>query len=184
MPFIETLPWPNWPIAFLHFYVLHVHVYRVFKLSILKPQNRWPGRFCYEEFNIIYFNSTKTIDTWISINQYFLYHVWDIWSIFMEMPDLLYACKGFDTIQIMNGHECDGTDIFMRWKMVCSIQQGKVKLIRTFHLSTNENICTITWMKNIHYLFHITTKWYLCHLQRFILFWSCHVRSKVTPFTI
>ena len=40
----------------------------------------------------------------------------------------------------MNDCECDGADIFMRYKMKCSIQQGEVKLNRTFHLSLNENI--------------------------------------------
>ena len=24
----------------------------------------------------------------------------------------------------MNGYECNGTDIFMRWKIKCSIQRG------------------------------------------------------------
>ena len=44
----------------------------------------------------------------------------------------------------MNGYECDGIDVFKRGKMECSIQRGKAKLNRTFHLSTDENICTIT----------------------------------------
>ena len=44
----------------------------------------------------------------------------------------------------MNGYECDGTDIFMERKMECSIQLGEAKLNRTFHLSPNEGICTIT----------------------------------------
>ena len=37
-------------------------------------------------------------------------------------------------IQIMNGYECNGTDIFMRLEMECSIQRGKAELNRTFHL--------------------------------------------------
>ena len=59
-------------------------------------------------------------------------------------------------IQIMNGYECDGTYIFVQGKMECSIQRGEVKLNITFHLS-NENTCTITRMRNIHYLFYITS---------------------------
>ena len=39
------------------------------------------------------------------------------------------------------------------------IQGGEAKLNRVFHLSTNENICTIAQMKNIHYLFSITLKY-------------------------
>ena len=58
-------------------------------------------------------------------------------------------------IQIMNGYECNGTDIFMRLEMECSIQRGKAELNRTFFL-TNENSCTIARMKSIHYLFYIT----------------------------
>ena len=50
---------------------------------------------------------------------------------------------------MMNGYECDGSDIFILWKMECSILRGEAKLNRTFHLSQNENICTITQMKNI-----------------------------------
>ena len=38
----------------------------------------------------------------------------------------------------MNGSECDGTDIFMRSKIECSIQRSEAKLNRTFHLSPNE----------------------------------------------
>ena len=34
----------------------------------------------------------------------------------------------------MNGYECNGTDIFMRLEMECSIQRGIAKLNRTFHL--------------------------------------------------
>ena len=56
----------------------------------------------------------------------------------------------------MNGYECDGT--------------GEAKLNSTCHLSPHENICTITAMKNIHYLFYIlvTSKIYFCNLQRLI----------------
>ena len=34
----------------------------------------------------------------------------------------------------MNGYEFNGTDIFMRLEMECSIQRGKAELNRTFHL--------------------------------------------------
>ena len=60
-------------------------------------------------------------------------------------------------IQIMNGYECNGSDIFMRGEMECSIQRGKAELNRTFHLSPNENSCTIARIKSIHYLFYITS---------------------------
>ena len=56
----------------------------------------------------------------------------------------------------MNVYECNGTNIFMRWKMKCSIQRGEAELNGTFHLSPNENICSIARMRNIHYLFYIT----------------------------
>ena len=72
-----------------------------------------------------------------------------------------------NSLQIMNVYECNGTNIFMRWKMKCSIERGETELNRTFHLSPNENICSIARMnkkkkkkkkKNIHYLFYITAK--------------------------
>ena len=34
---------------------------------------------------------------------------------------------GHNNIQIMNGYECNGTDIFMRLEMECSIQRGKAE---------------------------------------------------------
>ena len=40
--------------------------------------------------------------------------------------------------------------------MKCSIQRGEAELNGTFHLSPNENICSIARMENIHYLFYIT----------------------------
>ena len=43
----------------------------------------------------------------------------------------IYACI---IIQIMNGYECNGTDIFMRLEMECSIQRDRAELNRTFHL--------------------------------------------------
>ena len=42
--------------------------------------------------------------------------------------------------------------------MKCSIQRGEAELNGTFHLSPNENICSIARMRNIHYLFYITCK--------------------------
>ena len=40
--------------------------------------------------------------------------------------------------------------------MKCSIQRSEAELNGTFHLSPNENICSIVRMRNIHYLFYIT----------------------------
>ena len=56
------------------------------------------------------------------------------------------------SIQIMNVYECNGTNIFIRWKMKCSIQRGEAELNSTFHLSPNENICSIARMRK-HSLF-------------------------------
>ena len=56
--------------------------------------------------------------------------------------------------QIMNVlHSCYGTDIFIRWKMKCSIQLGFASLNRTFNLSPHENIRTIALI-TIHYLYN------------------------------
>ena len=51
------------------------------------------------------------------------------------------------TIQIMNVYECNGTNIFMRWKMKCSIQRGEAEMNGTFHLSPNESIFSISQMR-------------------------------------
>ena len=48
----------------------------------------------------------------------------------------------------------DGTDIFMRGKIKCSIQLGYASLNRTFNLSPRENICTIAFI-TIQYLYTI-----------------------------
>ena len=56
-------------------------------------------------------------------------------------------------IQIMNVYECNGTNIFMRWKMKCSIQRGAAELNGTCHLSPNENICSIAFAQ--HRVSHI-----------------------------
>ena len=53
-----------------------------------------------------------------------------------------------DSMQMMNVYECNGTNIFMRWKIKCSIQWGKAQLNETFHLSPNENIFSIARMRN------------------------------------
>ena len=47
----------------------------------------------------------------------------------------------------MNAYEFSGTNIFIRLKMNCSIQQGEAELKGTFHLSPNENICAIARMR-------------------------------------
>ena len=67
-----------------------------------------------------------------------------------------HGCVLVNSILIMNVYECKGVNMFMSWKMEFSIQQGGAKLngIGTFHLSTNEHICTIARMKNIHYLLY------------------------------
>ena len=54
---------------------------------------------------------------------------------------------------------CDGTYIFIRLKMKCSIQLGFASLNRTFYLSPHENIRTITLM-TIHYLYSIYFVWF------------------------
>ena len=57
-----------------------------------------------------------------------------------------------NSIQIMNVYECNGTNIFMRWKMKCFIQRSEAELNETFHVSPNENICFIARMRK-HSLF-------------------------------
>ena len=47
-----------------------------------------------------------------------LYHV----TVY-HLIKLQESTWGIYNIQIMNGYESDGTDIFMRWKMECSIQR-------------------------------------------------------------
>ena len=53
-------------------------------------------------------------------------------------------------------HSCDGTYIFIRRKMKCSIQLGFASLNRTFHLSPHEDIYAIALI-TIHYLCNIST---------------------------
>ena len=73
--------------------------------------------------------------------------------------------------------------------MFYSTRRGQGLLDKTFHLSPNENICTIAQMKIIHYLFYLTLKIFFvilnaCHnlniLENASLFKSCRFRSKVT----
>ena len=54
-------------------------------------------------------------------------------------------------------HSCDGTYIFIRRKMKCSLQLGFASLNRTFNLSLLENICTIALII-IHYVYNISHK--------------------------
>ena len=58
-----------------------------------------------------------------------------------------------NSIQIMIVYECNDTNIFMRWKIKWSIRQDEAELNNgTFHLSPNENICSIARMRK-HSLF-------------------------------
>ena len=52
----------------------------------------------------------------------------------------------------MFSYSCNGTNIFILWKMKCTIQLSLASLNGTFHLSPHENICTIKLI-NIHYLY-------------------------------
>ena len=62
-------------------------------------------------------------------------------------------------IQIMNGYEFNSANIFMSWKINILFNEASAELNRiNVNLSTNENISTIEWMKNIHYLFYTTSK--------------------------
>ena len=94
--------------------------------------------------------------------------------------------------QIMNvSHSCNGTNIFIRWKMKCTIQLGFASLNGTFHLSPHENICTIALI-NIHYLYtrlayiHLTI-WKLCSwiyqqewvIKTFVSLLFCFISWKV-----
>ena len=52
----------------------------------------------------------------------------------------------------MNGYEFNSANIFMSWKINILFNEASAKLNRiNVNLSTNENICTIERMKNIHY---------------------------------
>ena len=66
--------------------------------------------------------------------------------------NFMVRCLLVISIQIKNVYECNGTNIFMGWKMKCSIQRGEAELNGTFLLSPNENICSIARMRK-HSLF-------------------------------
>ena len=89
----------------------------------------------------------------------YIYIYIHIWTTFTRI---------YNSIHIMNVYECNGTNIFMRWKRKCSIQLGFASLNGTFHLSSWIKHFTFHRMKifvplhewkNIHYLFYITAKW-------------------------
>ena len=61
--------------------------------------------------------------------------------------------------------QCVSTDIFIEWKMECSIQRGEGNLNTIIHLSPNENICSIIPMQYIHYFSYTTSKINFRHLQ-------------------
>jgi hypothetical protein len=54
--------------------------------------------------------------------------------------------------QIINVYSCNGKNIFIRWKMECSIQLGCRLVEWNIHLSPHQNILTIALI-NIHYLY-------------------------------
>ena len=74
----------------------------------------------------------------------------------------------YNGIQIMNVYECIGTNIFMRWKMKCSIQRSELN--ETFHLSLNENICSIAQMRK-HSLFVLYNGCFTIRVHHLSHFW-------------
>ena len=56
----------------------------------------------------------------------------------------------------MNVYECNGTNIFMRGKMKCSIQRGEAELNGTFIFHRMKIFVPLHEWENIHYLFYIT----------------------------
>ena len=59
----------------------------------------------------------------------------------------------------MNGYEFNSANIFMSLKINILFNKASAELNRIIvNLSTNENICIIERMKNIHYLFYTTSK--------------------------
>ena len=73
--------------------------------------------------------------------------------------------KGYHIgIQIMNVYECNGTNIFMRWKMKCSIQRGEAELNGTFHLHRMKIFVPLhEWKKHSLFVLY-NTKIDPCHL--------------------
>ena len=83
--------------------------------------------------------------------------------------------------QIMFSHSCNGTNIFIRWKMKCTIQLSFAMLNGTFSLSRCEKTCSIA-LTNIQYLYTIVTPWLAgqCNSQNFgclCELW-CHIALK------
>ena len=61
----------------------------------------------------------------------------------------------------MFSHLCNGTNIFIQWKVKCTIEAS---LNGTFHLSSYEYICTIALI-NIHYLYNYEQKFCLTFMR-------------------
>ena len=72
-------------------------------------------------------------------------------------------------------NSCDGTSIFIRCEMKCSIQLGFASLNRTFHLSPHENICTIALI-TIHYLYIIVQ---IVKTLLYVLLFLCKIVNKM-----
>ena len=60
-----------------------------------------------------------------------------------------------NSIQIMNVYDCNGTNIFMRWKMKCSTQRSKVEWNISSFTDWKKFVPLHEW-ENMHYLFYIT----------------------------
>ena len=97
------------------------------------------------------------------------YHIFicKLWYV-VDYPTLLFNVIAFDIFSLISPpwtssggnneclHSCNGENIFMNWKMECSILWGEAELNGTIHLSTNENILTIARMQTfIIVLFYI-----------------------------
>ena len=66
-----------------------------------------------------------------------------------------------NNIHIMNVYECNGANMFMSWKMECSIQRGGAELNGTFQLSTYSHHCT--HKHSLFVLYNIQVD--LCHFD-------------------
>ena len=83
-------------------------------------------------------------------------------------------------------HSCNGINIFIRWKMKCTIQLGFASMNGTFHVSPQENICTIELI-NIHYLyichfiFYVRQDWKMRAVFSFRYFWFSVYRKVCAP---
>ena len=74
----------------------------------------------------------------------------------MQWVILIFLWLIYNRLQIPNVHDCNGTNIVMRWKMKYSIQQGEAELIETVYPSSNEIFVPLHEWENTHYLFYIT----------------------------